>query len=70
MSLIDHERRSATAVAEENGTILEIISAENLQDLFKANPLEVDMILRHLSSRLKKLTIDYVKACDEAVQES
>ena len=70
MSLIDHERRSATAVAEENGTILEIISAENLQDLFKANPLEVDLILRHLSSRLKKLTIDYVKACDEAVQES
>lgn len=70
MSLIDHERRSATAVAEENGTILEIISAENLQDLFKANPLEVDMILRHLSNRLKKLTIDYVKACDEAVQES
>lgn len=70
MSLIDHERRSATAVAEENSTILEIISAENLQDLFKANPLEVDMILRHLSNRLKKLTIDYVKACDEAVQES
>ena len=70
MSLIDHERRSATAVAEENGTILEIISAENLQDLFKANPLEVDMILRHLSNRMKKLTIDYVKACDEAVQES
>ena len=70
MSLIDHERRSATAVAEEDGTVLEIISAENLQDLFKANPLEVDMILRHLSNRLKRLTIDYVKACDEAVQES
>ena len=70
MSLIDHERRSATAVAEENGTVLEIISAENLQDLFKANPLEVDMILRHLSNRLKKLTIDYVNACDEAIQES
>ena len=70
MSLIDHERRSATAVAEENGTVLEIISAENLQDLFKANPLEVDMILRHLSNRLKKLTIDYVNACDKAIQES
>ena len=70
MSLIDHERRSATAVAEEDGTVLEIISAENLQDLFKANPVEVDMILRHLSNRLKKLTVDYVKACNEAVQES
>ena len=70
MSLIDHARRSATAVAEEDGTVLEIISAENLQDLFKANPVEVDMILRHLSNRLKKLTVDYVKACNEAVQES
>lgn len=70
MSLIDHERRSATAVAEEDGTVLEIISAENLKDLFKANPLEVDMILQHLSYRLKKLTVDYVEACNKAVQES
>ena len=66
MSMIDLEKRSATAVAEEDGTCLEIIQAEDLQNLFKANPLEVDAILRHLSSRLRRLTKDYNKACEEA----
>lgn len=69
MSLLDQAYRSATAVAEEDGTVLEIIRPEEIQILFKSNPLEVDMILCHLSNRLRKLTMDYAKACDAAAAE-
>ena len=63
MGMIAQEKRSATAVVEENDTVLECIRAEDLQALFQANPLKVDMILEHLSNRLRKLTIEYAKAC-------
>ena len=66
MGLIANETRSATAVIEETGTLLECIRAEDLETLFKANPLKIDMILSHLSNRLRKLTSDYAKACAEA----
>lgn len=66
MGLIEQERRSATAVVEEGETDLEIIRKENLESLFKTNPMEVDMILQHLSNRLRRLTQDYEKACEKA----
>jgi len=69
MGMLDHEKRSATAVAEEDGTIIEIIRAEDLENLFQSNPAEVDMILCHLSNRLRRLTQDYVKACEAAVAD-
>ena len=63
-----HFFRSATAVISEDDTTLECIRAEDIQQLFKANPLKVDMILGHLSGRLRRLTTDYVKACAEAAE--
>ena len=68
MSLLDLETRSATAVVEEDGTVVEIIRPEDLKGLFQVNPLEVNMILCHLSNRLRKLTTDYEKACAAAVE--
>jgi CRP-like cAMP-binding protein len=68
MSLISDEPRSATAVIEENDTTLEIIRADDLEALFEANPLKIDMILTHLSNRLRRLTKDYAKACAIAVE--
>ena len=68
MGLIANEIRSATAVIEEDGTLLECIRAEDLQVLFKANPLKVDMIMGHLSNRLRRLTADYAKACAKAAE--
>ena len=67
MGLVSEEKRSATAVVEENETILECIRAEDLENLFRSNPVKIDMILSHLSHRLRGLTKDYVKACKEAV---
>lgn len=68
MSLIDLEPRSATAVADEDDTILEAIRDEDLEKLFETNPVEVDAILSHLSNRLRRLTQDYVRACDAAAE--
>ena len=69
MGMLDHEIRSATAVADEDDTILEIIRAEDLEKLFKTNPIEVDMILCHLSNRLRRLTKDYIAACEAAAAD-
>ena len=70
MGLLTDAPRSATVVVEENNTMLETIRAEDLQRLFEVNPAEVDMILRYLSNRLRMLTRDYVRACDQLAAES
>ena len=69
MGMIDNERRSATAVIEENDTTLECISSDDLENLFKSNAVEIDLILRHLSYRLRRLTKDYADACAAAVED-
>lgn len=68
MGMIDQEPRSATIVVAEDNTLLERIGPDDLQKLFEANPLEVNLIMRHLSKRLRKLTDDYEAACEEAAE--
>ncbi len=63
MGMLAEEERSATAVAEEDDTSVEIIRMNDLKQLFKDNPFEIDMILCHLSQRLRKLTDDYMDVC-------
>ena len=70
MGMIENEIRSATAVVKENDTVLECIRAEDLEEMFKQSPIKVDMILSHLSHRLRRLTKDYIKACQEAVKDA
>ena len=70
MALVGNDPRSATAVVEEDDTMLECIRAEDLEALFKINPLKVDMILGHLSNRLRRLSQDYVKACAKAAEDA
>ena len=70
MGMIDQETRSATAVVAEDETVLEQIGPDDLKKLFETNPLEVDMIMRHLSKRLRRLTEDYEAACEEAAKEN
>ena len=55
--------RSATAVAMEDDTQLELIAPEDLEELMEKNPNKVEMIMKHLSSRLRSLTRDYMDAC-------
>ena len=70
MGLVAKEPRSAWAVVEENETVLECIREEDLEKLFEANPMKVDMILGHLANRLRRLTVDYVRACETAAAEA
>lgn len=63
MGMLDAERRSATAVVLEDNTTLETITAKDLKDLFEKNPPKLEMIMAHMSYRLRKLTNEYVKAC-------
>ncbi len=66
MGMIDGVPRSATAVALEDVS-LEFIYPEKLAELFKVKPAKVMMILQHLTDRLRKLTIDYIRACKTAL---
>ncbi|MCR5633096.1 MAG: cyclic nucleotide-binding domain-containing protein [Eubacterium sp.] len=70
MGMLSQEVRSATAVADEDGTYVEIISEDGLEDLFKTNPGEVDNILRHISRRLRKLTDSYFNVCKKIYENS
>ena len=63
MGMVSGEPRSATAVALDDQTTVEIIRPEDFYELFEKNPVKVDMILRHLSTRLRKLTSLYLDVC-------
>ena len=65
MGMVDNEPRSATAVALDDDTTVEIIRPEDFAELYEKNPYKVDMILRHLSSRLRKLTAQYYEICEK-----
>ena len=63
MGMIENVPRSASAVVLEDDTAVETITSGDLEVLFRRNPAEIDMILEHLSHRLRQLTADYVDAC-------
>ena len=65
MGMIDGEPRSATAVALDNETTLEVIYPEDLAELMQQNPMKVEMILQYLCNRLRRLTSDYTDACQK-----
>lgn len=63
MGMLEDERRSATAVVMEDDTVIETIYLKDLEELFKKNPPKVEMIMEHISHRLRKLTVAYIDAC-------
>lgn len=65
MGMISDDARSATAVSESDDTYVEVIRAEDLSGLFETCPVKIEMIMRHLSYRLRSLTYDYFNTCKE-----
>ena len=63
MGLISHMPRSATAVALEENTQVQLISEEVFSEYLQERPAKVLMIMTHLSSRIRKLTKDYMEVC-------
>ena len=63
MGLLSHQPRSATAVALEDNTQVQLISEEVFSEYLQERPAKVLMIMTHLSSRIRKLTKDYMEVC-------
>lgn len=66
VGLIDHEPRTATAVALENHTQIKELREDDLARYFHERPTKVLMIMQQMSERLRKLTAEYTKACKTA----
>lgn len=68
MGIISDEPRAATAIVESGTAKVETVSPEDLQKLIKTCPEKIELILRHMSYRLRKLNIDFVNACKEITE--
>ena len=68
MGLLDSVPRSASAVALEDGTRVQIITAENFDDYFHRNTEHVFAIMRHMSGRLRELSRNYLEVCRAAAE--
>jgi len=63
LGMLEDMPRTATAVALEDGTTVESIYSSEFAELFEKNPAKIEMILRHLSFRIRRLTGEYENAC-------
>lgn len=63
MGMIENCPRSATAVALERNTKVQVITPETFQRYFTERPSKVLQIMQHMSQRLRRLTKDYMEAC-------
>lgn len=63
MGIMDSAPRSATAVALEDDTKLEIITADSFSEYVGSNPDKMLVIMKQMSSRIRGLTADYLDAC-------
>lgn len=68
MGIIAEAPRTATAVVESGSATVESVSPDDLQKLIKTCPDKVELILRHMSYRLRKLNVDFVNACKEITE--
>ena len=68
MGIVSEETRTATAVAEDNETYIEIIYQKDLEAIINLCPVKVEAILRHLSYRLRKINIDFIRTCKEITE--
>ncbi len=63
MGMVDRLPRSATAVALEDGTVLQEITTEEFGAYLHEQPEQVMAILQNLSARLRDLTAEYKELC-------
>ncbi len=63
MELLDKAERSATVVALEGGTQLEVITEADFNEFFTRQPAKVFFILQRLCQKLRKSTQDYLRVC-------
>ena len=64
MGLLDHAPRSATAVALDNDTQIEVITEDDFLAFFEENPPKVLTLMQMMCNRLRHTTKDYLEACN------
>ena len=65
MGMILDEPRETTAVVESDEAYVEVIYKKDLEAVFAVCPVKIDMLLTHLSFRLRHLTIDFLEICKD-----
>lgn len=68
IGMISEEVRSNAAVSVSDDTRVEIIYPEDLVPIFEVCPEKINIILKHLSYRLRKLNTDFLKVCKEITE--
>lgn len=68
MGMLEVYPRSATAVALEDGTVLNEIDEDGLNDFFKDRPEDLLQILKQLSGRIRVTNDRYLDACHVAFE--
>ena len=63
MELVESMPRSATAVVLSDAAELDRITDDNYLDFFTENPVQVYLIMKQLSERLRETTKNYADAC-------
>ena len=63
MGMLEGYPRSATAVALEDGTEVQVITAETFSAYFQDEPEKVYAIMTQMSRRIRELSEDYLEAC-------
>ena len=63
MGMIENLPRSATAVALADDTEVEEINAAEFSDYFEEKPVQVFLLVKQLSHRLRETTKNYEEAC-------
>jgi CRP-like cAMP-binding protein len=63
IGLISSSPRTATAVANMDRTMVESIAMDDFDELYTKNPVKIEMVIKHLAGRIRKLTDQYTDAC-------
>ena len=68
LGLLTDDPRETTAVVEEDNTYVEIICKEDLETIFRSCPVKINVILKQLSFRLRKLNCEFLNICKEITE--
>ena len=63
MGLLNNAPRTATAVVNMDHTIIESMYMDDFKELFEKNPVKISMLIKHMASRIRRLTDQYTDAC-------
>ena len=70
MGMIEVYPRSATAVALEDGTVLNEIGEDELNAYFKDKPEKLLKIMKQISARIREIDEKYLNACRVAFESA